>query len=310
MDETLPPTMIAKMRLEDDREFAGRLALGGAHREVGFYRDFQPLPPSVPRCYLAAEDPVTGTFILLLEDLGDGKTLRDRAEQSVCDAYQLGQQAMQAIAEVHAQWINLPEKPAYDWLSSDNYERLKAEHISRLAPMVEHFATLDTYKRLPAAMQSFIHDRVANYEAGTDIALQTPLTLVHGDFWPGQVLLTGDAQRPLCIIDWEFVRIDLGLMDVARMHQDILGIGVPYDRGAELTSAYLDELANRGVPAWDSEQVANDMPICFASILEQRVWCVTDGQIDELAMAPYFDALVQAFAEYDVVKRVSQQLGW
>jgi hypothetical protein len=90
-DSSFPRSLVAKLRPADDKVFERYLKLGLYNREIGFYHDITDPGLSVPACYYAAEDR-TGSFVLLLEDLGV-----QRAFQSGKDA----ERALQQIVGLH-----------------------------------------------------------------------------------------------------------------------------------------------------------------------------------------------------------------
>src|SRR5690606_22033218 len=68
--EAGPPTLVAKLPSEDERNRSGGRCLRFPQREVRFYTEIGPTRPlGTPRCHLAAVDDDGDGFILLLEDL-------------------------------------------------------------------------------------------------------------------------------------------------------------------------------------------------------------------------------------------------
>ena len=309
-DPALPSTLVAKLRPADEGVFAWGRAVGAYQREVGFYRDLQPLPTAVPKCYFAAAESTDGNFIILLEDLGAGRTLFDEAQMGAAHARKCGVWAMQALAHVHAYWLNLPEKPLFAWLSQDDFVALRRAHLGEYSKHVELFTHTRTYRGLPEAMQQFVHDWVENYNTKPDKKIwTTPDTLAHGDFWPGQVFINEDHPRPVSIIDWEFVALRSGFVDVARMTQDILGFGVDRSHEQAMISEYLSELEHLGVPRYQPEQVVADLALGLAHVLEIRIFALAKGHAEEDELQPWIQTLIWAFEAHQVVDRATTQLG-
>lgn len=68
-----------------------------------------------------------------------------------------------------------------------------------------------------------------------------PVGLVHGDFYPDNVLVDGHR---ICVLDWEAAGVGSGLLDLAA-----LVAGWPEDDVAAIAAAYRDALADPPTPA-------------------------------------------------------------
>jgi aminoglycoside phosphotransferase (APT) family kinase protein len=63
--------------------------------------------------------------------------------------------------------------------------------------------------------------------------LRTPATLVHGDFYPANVLIRSGAEPAICPVDFELAGIGPGVLDLAA-----LVTGLPEDRARSLVDEY------------------------------------------------------------------------
>ncbi len=206
----------------------------GYVREVEFYREVAPtVDVSVPRCYAAGFDEVTGAHVLLLEDLAPGRR-GDFLE---------GIDAERAVGVVR------------------ELARLHAARWSEAAPRgPEEFASYQTFfdrYTEPSAtyLEQHTGGRVAerNRRYRTSVAgwfaelSEGPQTLCHSDAHAANVMFpVSPADRPY-LLDWQAWRMDAGIRDIVRFV--ILGMAVEERRvhEHELLEAYLGALRARGV---------------------------------------------------------------
>lgn len=173
----------------------GRLA----HTEVRFYETLSGALPGVPRCHGTAFDPVTGRFVLVLEDLAAGPcefpdTLhpldRDRAALVV-----------ELLARLHATfWGRLPARSGtglLGWLYSAS-----EDDTSLLTGPLLKLSTRRLAERtdIPVHHGRFIDD---NYRRAAHLLDQPPHTVMHGDAHPGNVYFRDGTAG---LLDWQAVR--------------------------------------------------------------------------------------------------------
>ena len=125
-----------------------------------------------------------------------------------------------------------------------------------------------------------------------------PFCLVHGDFWPGNVLVSTAGTTDLKLLDWEMVGLGSGPQDLG---QYVLSNMDPQERGTcerQLVETYYQELKKGGVPAdytweecWKEYKVGG---------LERWLWFLVYfiGQEGELLKwAQFFHDQIQDFVE-------------
>ncbi|MDH6197333.1 hypothetical protein M2272_003986 [Mycobacterium frederiksbergense] len=169
------------------------------HTEVRFYQQLAAGLPGVPRAYGAAFDPLTGRFVLVLEDLTLGPcefpdTLhpldKDRAALTV-----------ELLARVHAAfWGRLPQRSGtgpLGWLYSAS-----GDHTSLLTGSLLKRSTkrLAESTDIPVAEGRFIDE---NYRAAAQLLDRPPHTVMHGDAHPGNLFFRNGAAG---LLDWQAVR--------------------------------------------------------------------------------------------------------
>jgi hypothetical protein len=165
----------------------GRLA----STETRFYTDLAPRLTGLPRSYGSAFDPLTGRFVLVLEDLAIGPcefpdTLhplrRDQASQIV-----------HLLARLHATfWNRVP-----DWLYTASGDSVSLLVGSMLKTSSRRLAESTD---IAVTRGRFIDE---NYRAAAQLIDTPPHTVMHGDAHPGNVYFrNGEAG----LLDWQAVR--------------------------------------------------------------------------------------------------------
>lgn len=126
--------------------------------------------------------------------------------------------ALEALAEVHAQWWDRPpdlEKYPWVWMPVGVHTgRLVEEARAALveigcAPWGKRFFpedNLDSWFRL-----------LDNPADLLDILTDMPQTLIHGDYWPGNIAMRGEGKRP-AVFDWQYVGVGPAAYDLSCFH--------------------------------------------------------------------------------------------
>src|SRR5688572_11692684 len=171
-------------------------------RDIDMYRDVLPHAPSgTPRWYGGVSDAVTRQYLLFLERV-DGLQLTD------VSAFSTWERTARWIGEFHR--------------SFSPYAIARLAKSSRLLVYDEAF-----YWRWITRAQQFAHsskasqvlNRIARaYPPVVDRLLRLPRTVLHGDFYPCNVVIgtRGDQVR-ICPVDWELAAIGPGLIDLASL---------------------------------------------------------------------------------------------
>src|SRR5207247_6384853 len=108
-----PVSVVAKFAATDPRARRTGWASGAYQHEVAFYRRLAGRSGiTVPRCHLAALDPGAGTFVLMLEDLGHARQVRQTAGAAVADIAV----ALDRLAGLHATFWNGAGLEHESWL--------------------------------------------------------------------------------------------------------------------------------------------------------------------------------------------------
>ncbi|MBP2453123.1 phosphotransferase [Mycolicibacterium lutetiense] len=195
----VPESVFVKMPAETAAtRMMGELGRLG-HTEVRFYQQLADGLPGVPRSYGAAFDPLTGRYVLVLEDLALSPceftdTLhpldRNRAAATVG-----------LLARVHAAfWGRLPARSGsgpLGWLYSASGDDTSLMTGSLLKLSTKRLAENTD---IPVADGQFIDE---NYRAAAQLLDRPPHTVMHGDAHPGNLFFrNGEAG----LLDWQAVR--------------------------------------------------------------------------------------------------------
>jgi hypothetical protein len=173
----------------------GRLA----RTEVMFYRELASELTGLPASYGSAFDPLTGRFVLVLEDLAVNPCIfpdtlhpldKDRAALTV-----------ELLARLHAAfWGRLPERSGHGplgWLYSAS-----GDDTSLLTGSLLKLSSRRLAERtdIPVQEGRFIDE---NYRAAAQLLDRPPHTVMHGDAHPGNLFFRNGQAG---LLDWQAVR--------------------------------------------------------------------------------------------------------
>ncbi|BBA86215.1 phosphotransferase [Mycobacterium pseudoshottsii JCM 15466] len=229
----------------------GRLA----ETEVGFYRDLSPeLAPDAPTAYGCAFDPLTGRFVLVLEDLA-------APAEGTCDfsdtlhPFDNDQAALvvELLARLHATyWVRLNHggvRP-FGWL----YAASRDPSVPLVPTMLRA-----SWRRLGGHAAALLPGRdfvFEHYRAITGLIDAPPHTVLHGDAHPGNWYFRSSG-GPLAagLLDWQAVRLGHPARDLA--YTLITGMTTTDRRVTEreLLGVYRRALAAAGGPELDREEL-------------------------------------------------------
>jgi len=191
-------------------------------REAAVYRSVLAAAPSgPPRHYGTAIDPERGRHWLFIEWV-DGRELFQVGDRELWEA---------AAAWLGATHMQLGEELDRHQASGRllDYDR---SHYRRWVDRSRRFA------HAPGQLESrgrSVEALLARYEPAIEELLAMPKTVIHGEFYPSNVLVAGDAANPrVCPVDWELAASAPAVIDLAAL---VSGGWSDDDREA-LVSAY------------------------------------------------------------------------
>lgn len=207
----------------------GRLA----ETETRFYRELSPALTGLPKSYGSIFDPVTGRYVLVLEDLAvDHCEFPDTLHPLSTDQ---ASRVVELLARLHGTfWERAP-----DWAyaaSADSAALLTSPLLKTSARRIAEKTDI------PVEQGRFIDD---NYRAVARLIDRPPNTVMHGDAHPGNVYFrNGEAG----LLDWQAVRRGHPGRELA--YTLVTGMATADRRShqRDLLDHYRDVLAHSGGP--------------------------------------------------------------
>lgn len=226
---------VLKLVLKRGTRHTGAILAGSARREASFYRSLAAqLPVRTPRMLLTADDIVGEPTAPLVVDASPSMAqtwdntgfdndwvLMEALPSDVVwpqsswtvEHYQA---ALTALADLHARWWDCPPNAAeYPWVwtptgrHTDDLicEAREALLLIGQEPWGEQFFP-------PERLQAWL--RVLDNPACLlDTLTSMPQTLIHGDYWPGNIAMRQDGPA---VFDWQLVGVGPAPYDLACFH--------------------------------------------------------------------------------------------
>jgi hypothetical protein len=222
----------------------GRLA----HTEVMFYRELAPKLTGLPISYGSAFDPLTGRFVLVLEDLAvDPCVFPDTLHPLDKDQANM---IVELLAQLHATfWERLPvngTRGPLGWVYPAS-----GDHTSLLtAPLLNTSA-----RRLAERTSITVEDGrfiIDNYREVAKLIDAQPNTVMHGDAHPGNVYFRNGKAG---LLDWQAVRRGHPGRELAYTLITGMTTADRQDRERDLLATYRRALAAAGGPELDADEL-------------------------------------------------------
>ena len=250
-DPHAPASLVVKLSPVDPAMRA--ITRAGNGREVGFYgklADGIKLP--VPFCYYADFDDETAVSILLLQDLGDHRSVPFLQGCGPADA----KRVVESLVQIHATWWN---SPALDALTGAHF--LDAFPFATLWPRYqESLKSLLQDIDLPASFLTLGNHIAQNEVAIFKGLLETaPVTCLHRDIHADNVMFApASAGGGSVLLDWQLSDKGRGAYDVGYFL--ISSVEPAQRRNMErgLVAHYHAELLRHGVTGYNLAQCWTD----------------------------------------------------
>jgi hypothetical protein len=225
----------------------GELA-GLGETEAMFYRHLAPeLGTGLPASHGAAFDPLTGRYLVVLEDM----TLTPCQFPDTLHPLDPDQMAqlIETFARLHATfWRRLPETSGgggqFGWLMAPSQDP-----ANPVTPLVMKMSARRLAKRTAVGEGRFLWE---NFQAITEVIDGGPHTVLHGDAHPGNTFFRNGAAG---LLDWQVVRRGHPARDLA--YTMVLGMPTEQRRATQgdLLDTYRKALAAAGGPQFDAEEL-------------------------------------------------------
>jgi hypothetical protein len=219
-------------------------------REGRFYQQLaDKVPLRTAQCYWNHVDTATGSFGLLLEDLGARTMISQIAGVSAPRAAE----ALRALARLHGAWWSSPVLEELDWMPRlDDPVNLAAGQQYRDAwPMfVERIGD-----SVPPDVIALVEQTQAVFE---DLlrrgVAEAPLTVCHGDFRADNLMFDDRATTDdaVAVLDWQISYRGPAITDIAYFVCQSLTLEERRAHEAELVRAWYDELVRSSSASQES----------------------------------------------------------
>lgn len=234
-----PASVIVKLPSRAEENRAQGVALGMYDCEVNFYQQIADgTDARIPRSYFAASVPGTGTFVILMEDLGHMSMVAQMDGMSPAQTVR----SLESLAAVHASWWGKADAPQLSWVPSVVHERIQG--FAQMWPALwEMF--LPKFQQVLPEGGAELGGWMAN--AYWDVMVkfsESPWTLLHQDFRVDNLMFDNDQ---VAVIDWQSIGRGPAAYDLAYL----LGGSVTVEARRENEEAwvrhYHSVLVDRGV---------------------------------------------------------------
>lgn len=267
-----PASVVGKFpsQLEGARQIATLFGL--YEREALFYRDLAAhVGIGAPKCYFSGCDNEKGRYLVLLEDLCDGRF----GDQVLGCTLDEGRSIIQQLAKFHARWWDSPDLAAVAWipLAVDLVGASVSQAYGPTWPMfVERFGD-----RLSPELRERGPHLGEDVVALLDKFAGRTLTLTHSDFRVDNLFFPrAGSGRDLVVVDWQApLRSPFPAYDAIYLIVGGLEPAVRRAHEEELLRLYHDTLLAEGVKGFSFDQLRED---CRASLLYVfAIICVIAG---------------------------------
>lgn len=219
-----------------------RIGLAGVgRREAGVYRFLVPqLPLRAPR--LVAASPAGHWLILEAVPLGKNPAKWTRSDYRT---------AVDTLTELHDRFWNLAEDlAAFPWLSRPleaDFEVHLAAAAHAIENIVEH-GSPGSIAAAPARLE-LLAKLTAQAEAVVAPLREEPATLLHGDYWPGNIAAQHDGSQ--IVYDWQLTAVAPAMLDlVSFVKKSEWWFGAIPTVSLDLGALYRERLAARQGAIW------------------------------------------------------------
>jgi hypothetical protein len=195
----LPASVVVKLPSLDPISRASGVALRNYEREVKFYTHVaSTVSIRVPACHHASWDPVTGGFVLVLEDMAPCR----QGDQITGCSVEMGRLAAVELARLHGPRWNDPTLDELDWLQRRSGPEDGLQLAALWAMFFGGFAA--TYRQYLTADQFDLAERfgplIPSWVDGHD----GPCTVTHGDYRLDNMLFgTPEGGPAVSVVDWQ-----------------------------------------------------------------------------------------------------------
>jgi hypothetical protein len=177
-----------------------------SEREIKFYQHLASSSGiSTPHCFFAEIDKESGDYLLLMEDMSKCRVgdLSGKLEDV--------EVAIENLARFHAKWWNNEKLNEMPWGTLFSSKPVK--NVGLFETFVDSLLQIkEIYRNKIPETFRLVADRLQNIEVS--IFTDDSLTLVHGDYHPGNIFFQSNNEGRFAVFDWEAVHNGCGGQDL------------------------------------------------------------------------------------------------
>ncbi|HJM97368.1 MAG: phosphotransferase [Acidimicrobiales bacterium] len=231
-----PDSLVVKLPCVEPENLAIAQALGIYAREVAFYRTVSVTSVlRVPKCFYSQMDE-DGRFVLLIEDLSLDYTVGDQIEGAT---HEQVLNAIDALAQLHADWWENPELESLDWLPLPDdpaYMAAVPEIYRGGVPVLvnEWVGKIpDESIKIAQALEPRFEELMFKFAGG-------PHTLSHADTRLDNLFFSKTGSSEVAFIDFQLCLRARGINDIAYL----VGNSVPQEIASTNWESYIQHWIN------------------------------------------------------------------
>jgi hypothetical protein len=194
----LPASVVVKLPSPDPTSRATGIALRNYEREVKFYTQVaSTVAIRVPTCHHASWDPVSGDFVLVLEDMAPSR----QGDQITGCSVEMARLAVVELARLHGPRWNDETLHQLDWL-----QRSGPDDGVQLATLWQMFfgGFTSTFRQYLSTEQFELAERFGPLIPAWVDNRHGPHTVTHGDYRLDNMLFgTPEGGPPVSVVDWQ-----------------------------------------------------------------------------------------------------------
>ena len=269
-----PASVIIKLPALDEAAVFTSTMLRMYIREVGFFRSLVTQSPlRAPKPFVCELDEETSEFVLVMEDLGELRSVDQVSGMSLEDARTL----VKAIAGWHAKWWGQGEALA----AAGRTLSLNDPIYHAVLPVVyaEGWEKINAEMTLPASVVEVGARWIDALPAMLARLGAAPTTMLHGDLRADNVLFEGDGSAAL--IDFQILGSGTAAYDLSYFITQSLDAELASAHERELFDLWVNALLAAGVPPSDTEHLWDDYRLAAAFCVVYPVVAVRGMDLNE-----------------------------
>ena len=281
----IPPSVVVKVPSQSESSRAASRITRCYELETGFYTHVQSLVGvSAPNCLHVWFDAPSDDFVLVLEDIVDGKQGDQIAGATVDQA----RAAIDELVQLHSPLWNSSQLDTLSWMPRHSMESSQGTR-DLLRSVFAGFAA--RFSSLVGAEVLELGSRLVENIDGYDRAFPKNETVVHRDFRLDNLLFTETATgTKVKVVDWQTASISAGATDLAYFIGASFGPEQRRQVEDELVHRYHDGLAQAGISmswteVWDQYRLFATSGYIMAIVASMLVKQTERGDVMFAAMA-------------------------